>query len=312
MQTYTLSAPAKINLDLEIIGIREDGYHELVMILQTVSLHDRLTLRPNGLEGFRLKCQHPEVPTDSSNIAYRAAELMAKEFPQHFANFGGVDIDIEKHIPVAAGLAGGSSNGAAVLVGLDLIWNLGLTKSQLRDLGARLGSDVPFCIEGGTVIATGRGEKLDPLTSIVSIPVILAKYDNLSVSTAWAYQTYRQKFGDTYKNLTGPGKAHSVHCGPLVNAIFEKDVVRIGQLLHNDLERVVLPEYPQVAELLSRLKDAGGNASMMSGSGPTVFTLCESQEQARDILEKVQNEIQDPHLQFWLTELSNQGITIVN
>ncbi|MBR8829739.1 MAG: 4-diphosphocytidyl-2-C-methyl-D-erythritol kinase [Chroococcopsis gigantea SAG 12.99] len=312
MQTYTLSAPAKINLDLEIIGDRPDGYHELVMILQSVALSDRLTLRPNGLEGFRLSCAHREVPTDDTNIAYRAAELMAAQFPQHFANFGGVDIDIEKNIPVAAGLAGGSSNGAAVLVGLDLIWNLGLTKSQLRDLGARLGSDVPFCIEGGTVIATGRGERLAPITPMESVPVILAKYDNLAVSTAWAYQTYRQRFGDTYKNFAETGKPKSAHSVPLVNAIFEKDLARIAGLLHNDLEKVVLPEYPRVANLLSGLKRAGGTASMMSGSGPTVFTLCESEEQARTIIEEVRNQIQDPHLQFWLTHLSNQGITIVN
>ncbi len=121
MHSYTLLAPAKINLYLEIVGDRPDGFHELVMVMQTVALCDRITLRPNGLQEFRLFCSHPLVPQDSSNLAHRAATLMAKEFPRLFANYGGIDITIEKHIPVAAGLAGGSTNAAAVLVGIDLI-----------------------------------------------------------------------------------------------------------------------------------------------------------------------------------------------
>jgi len=138
MHSYTLLAPAKINLYLEIVGDRPDGFHELVMVMQTVALCDRITLRPNGLQEFRLFCSHPLVPQDSSNLAHRAATLMAKEFPRLFANYGGIDITIEKHIPVAAGLAGGSTNAAAVLVGIDLIWELGLTRPELETL-AKIG-----------------------------------------------------------------------------------------------------------------------------------------------------------------------------
>ena len=197
MHSYTLIAPAKINLYLEIIGDRPDGYHELVMLLQSIDLADRLKMRPNGTQAIRLHCNHPQVPLDESNLAYRAAQLMKKQFPQAFANWGGVDITIEKHIPVAAGLAGGSTDAAAVLVGLDLIWELGLTQPELQTLAAQLGSDVPFCIAGGTAIATGRGEQLDAIDDLTNLWVVMAKYHSLSVSTAWAYQTYKQRFGDS-------------------------------------------------------------------------------------------------------------------
>ncbi|MFO5472526.1 MAG: 4-(cytidine 5'-diphospho)-2-C-methyl-D-erythritol kinase, partial [Dolichospermum sp.] len=189
MRSYSLIAPAKINLYLEIIGSRADGYHELAMILQSIDLSDQIDIHTASTENIRIYCNHPQVPTDQTNLVYKAADLMAKEFPQAFSNFGGVDITIKKNIPVAAGLAGGSSNAAAVLVGIDLLWDLGLTQSELEELGANLGSDVPFCIGGGTAIATGRGEKLSPLQSLDNLHIVLAKYRSLEVSTPWAYKT---------------------------------------------------------------------------------------------------------------------------
>ena len=197
MRSYTLIAPAKINLYLEIIGDRPDGYHELVMVLQSIDLADRLELHPNGTDEVRLQCHHPEVPLNQSNLAYKAAQLMRQEFPKVASNYGGVDITIDKRIPVAAGLAGGSADAAAVLVGLDLMWDLGLTQPELQTLAAKLGSDVPFCLSGGTAIATGRGEQLDPLKDLDNLWIVLAKYQNLTVSTAWAYQAYRNQFGDS-------------------------------------------------------------------------------------------------------------------
>jgi 4-diphosphocytidyl-2-C-methyl-D-erythritol kinase len=131
MHSYTLIAPAKINLYLEILGDRPDGYHELAMILQSIELADRLELRANGTDKIRLHCSHPQVPLDQSNLAYKAAQLMQEKFPQTAANYGGMDITIEKNTPVAAGLAGGSSNAAAVLVGINLMWELGLTQPEL-------------------------------------------------------------------------------------------------------------------------------------------------------------------------------------
>lgn len=312
MHSINLIAPAKINLHLEIIGDRPDGYHELIMILQSIDLADRLELHPNGVQKFRLFCHHSQVPSDESNLAYRAAKLMQQEFPRAFANYGGVDITLDKRIPVAAGLAGGSTDGAAVLVGLDLIWNLGLTQPELQILAAQLGSDVPFCISGGTALATGRGEQLDPVNDLDNLWVVLAKYQSLEVSTPWAYKTYRQQFKQSYISDTQgrQTRTHQIHSGPLVGAILQKDGNRIGKLLHNDLEKVVLPEYPQVAHLREIMQQGGGLGTMMSGSGPTVFTLCESKEQAQGLKEQLRTAISEPDLGIWVAKLTNTGIQI--
>jgi len=207
MDSCSLIAPAKINLYLEIIGDRSDGFHELVMILQSVELADRIDIQPSNTEEIYIYCDHPQVPADKTNLAYRAAELMCQTFPDVYANYGGVAIKIEKNIPVAAGLAGGSGNAAAVLVGINLIWKLGLTRPELQELAAKLGSDIPFCVSGGTAIATGRGEKLAVLKNLTETWVILAKYDNISVSTPWAYKTYRQQYKDSY--IRDPAKVES-------------------------------------------------------------------------------------------------------
>ncbi len=310
MHAYSLIAPAKINLYLEIIGEAGDGYHQLVMIMQSIDLADTIKIRANGTDKIRIYCDHPEVPLDETNLAYRAAALMQQEFPSPAANYGGIDITIEKNIPVAAGLAGGSSNAAAVLVGIDLIWDLGLTQPELQELGAKIGSDVPFCISGGTAIATGRGEQLEPLQDLDHLWVVLAKYNHISVSTAWAYATYRQNFGQSYVSDTEEvnSRTHQVHSGNLVRAIVSKDGTKIGNLLYNDLEKVVLPEFPQVAELIATFKAEGGNGTLMSGSGPTVFCLCESQTQAEIIKTKVRQQISDPNLDFWMTKMCPHGV----
>ncbi len=310
MNSYTLIAPAKINLYLKILGDRPDNFHELVMIMQTVNLVDKIHLNANGIEDFRLFCSHPEVPVDRTNLADKAAQLMRSTFPKAFANYGGMDISIEKNIPVAAGLAGGSSNAAAVLVGINLIWELGLTQTQLQALAAKLGSDIPFSISGGTAIATGRGEILDPLPNLDRLWVVLAKYNNLGVSTVWAYNTYRQQFGHTYIPATSgfPPATSPHYAGALIEAIASKNGREIAKLMHNDLEKVVLPEYPVVTELRSTFAAAGVLGTMMSGSGPTVFALCESEEQAREVEDKVAKELNDPHLDLWVTSLSSHGI----
>lgn len=312
MHSYTLIAPAKINLYLEIVGDRPDGYHELITIFQSVALSDFIELRPNGTEQIRLYCDNPEVPLDSSNLAYRAAALMKEEFPKIFANYGGVDISIDKQIPVAAGLAGGSTDGAAVLVGMNLMWQLGLTVPELQTLAARLGSDMPFCISGGTAIATGRGEKLDPIIDLDDLWVVLAKYRSLSVSTAWAYKTYKEQFGSSYIfDKEGViSRSAQVHSGSLVKAILHKESVNIGKLIHNDLEKVILPAFGQVARLREAFQQVECLGAMMSGSGPTVFALCESKEQAEMVTVKVREMIPAPDLAFWITRLSSAGIQI--
>ncbi|KGF72566.1 4-diphosphocytidyl-2C-methyl-D-erythritol kinase [Neosynechococcus sphagnicola sy1] len=312
MHPYSLLAAAKINLYLEILGDRPDGYHELIMVMQSVALTDQIDLHPNGTQLFRIHCDHPQVPTDQSNLAYRAAQLMATELPQAFAQFGGVDITIHKQIPVGAGLAGGSANAAAVLVGLDLLWNLGLTRSELQALGAHLGSDVPFCIAGGTLLATGRGEALAPLPD-VHLWVVLGKYRSLSVSTAWAYQTYRQQFQSSYVwDLSSlETRRQRVHSGTMINAIAHGDNPQIAQLLHNDLERVVLPAHPSVLQLRKVFQEAGALGTMMSGSGPTVFALATSQTQAQQIQQQVQSVLPDPDLQLWVAPTTSTGIQLL-
>lgn len=313
MHSYTLIAPAKINLYLEIIGNRPDGYHELAMILQSIGLADQIGVHSISTDSIRVHCNHPQVPTDNTNLAYRAAELMTTQFPEAFSKYGGVEITINKQIPVAAGLAGGSTNAAAVLVGIDLLWKLGLTQSELEELGAKLGSDVPFCVAGGTAIATGRGEQLSPLPSLDTIYILLAKYRSLEVSTAWAYQTYRQQFGNSYIRDTDnlAARASAVHSGEIVKAIFDKDLRQIAQKLHNDLERVVLPAYPQVLQLQEVIANQEGIlGTMMSGSGPTVFALLESQQQAEQLKLQVREAIPDEDLELFVTRTITHGIQI--
>jgi len=313
MRAYSLLAPAKINLYLEILGDRPDGFHELVMVLQSVDLADQIDLRLNGSQTIYIECNHPEVPNDSTNLAYRAADLMYKQFPEYASRFGGIDILIQKHIPVGAGLAGGSSNAAAVLVGLDLLWGLGLTQDELEELGAMLGSDVPFCIAGGTVLATGRGEQLDTLPSLDHLYVVLAKYKSLAVSTPWAYKTYRKNFGGTYlKDSTDlERRRQQVHSGPMLNAIAQRNGNQIGQRLHNDLEKVVLPELPAVQHLRDTFQQLNPLGTMMSGSGPTVFALVESQDAAEEMRERIKATIANPDLDLWVTRFRKGGIQVV-
>lgn len=314
MRSYTLIAPAKINLHLEIIGDRPDGYHELVMILQSIDLADEIHIEASDNQAISVRCPHPEVPLDKSNIAYKAAELMAAEFPDVFARYGGVKITINKRIPVAAGLAGGSTNAAAVLVGIDLLWKLGLTQSELEELGAQLGSDVPFCVAGGTAIATGRGEQLSVLPSLDNIYIVLGKYRSLAVSTPWAYKTYRQQFGDSYLKDTGSlsARAAAIHSGPIVKAILNKDATEIAQKLHNDLERVVLPAYPQVLQLRQTFASAGVLGTMMSGSGPSIFAICESQQQAEKVKLQVRETLADEDLELFVARMTSHGIQVAS
>ncbi|BAW97495.1 4-diphosphocytidyl-2C-methyl-D-erythritol kinase [[Synechococcus] sp. NIES-970] len=311
MSAYLLTAPAKINLYLEILGDRPDGFHELVMVMQTIDLCDRIEVRQNRSGEINLYCQHPEVPLTENNIAYRAAQLMMGQFADIYGEIaGGVDITIEKNIPVAAGLAGGSTDGAAVLVGLNLLWDLGLTQPELQELAAALGSDVPFCIGGGTAIATGRGEILDPITDLDGIPIVLAKYRNIAVSTPWAYQTYREQFGNGYiRDAAGwQTRMKQLHSGGLIQAIQKQDRQAIAKELYNDLEKVVLPAFPKVQQLRDCFVNHGAIGTMMSGSGPSVFAICESRDQAEALKHQVAQELNDADLELWVTQIASPDI----
>ncbi len=308
----TLFSHAKINLYLEIIGSRPDGFHELVMIMQSVDLADRITLKPLSTPNTRLICDHPLVPTDHTNLAYKAVTLLQKRFPHRTNRYGGVEITLDKKIPVGAGLAGGSSNAAATLFGLNVLWQLGLTRIELQELGAELGSDVPFCLVGGCAIATGRGEEIDLLNDMPKLSAVLAKYTGLSVSTPWAYKTYRQQFEHTYLPLKDTANLEErqsrVHSGSMVAALSAHDLTAIGAHLRNDLEKAVLPAHAKVRQLRATMADQGGLGTMMSGSGPTVFTLAKTPEQAQSIAQAVREQISDPDLQLHVVRFTTKGI----
>jgi 4-diphosphocytidyl-2-C-methyl-D-erythritol kinase len=305
MTVYQLLAPAKINLHLEILGLRPDNFHELAMVMQSVELADLVEVKDAVDDQIILHCDVPEVPQDETNLAYRAAVLIR----QHCGRSEGVEITLHKRIPMAAGLAGGSGNAAAVLVGLNLLWDLKLTVAQLQSIGAELGSDVPFCISGGTAIATGRGEEITNISSLQQGAVVLGKYRSLSVSTPWAYGAYRQQFGDSY--AVGDqlvAKSQGIHQIKLIQAIEHQDITTIGQLLYNDLEKVVLPEYPLVAQLREAFDKTDNLGVMMSGSGPTVFALAKDLEGAESISQAVRNQISDQDLELFVTSVSSQGV----
>ncbi len=299
MSRCTLAAAAKINLYLRILGTRGDGYHEVAMVLQSVNLRDGIHLATQPRKEFILTCDHPQVPTDTTNLAMRAAHLLAEQFP-HQAT--GLTIHIEKRIPVAAGLAGGSSNGAAVLVGLNHLWGLGLTLAELQDYAAQLGSDMPFCVQGGTALGTGRGEILEPLPPLTGGAVVLAKFANLSISTPWAYRTYGEKFSHTFALASGQESDH------FVQILAGHSLREIATHLHNDFEKVVLPTYPQIQKLKESLLNTGALGSLLSGSGPTVFALYADLTQANQAVSEL--KINYPEVDFWVAEFCPWGVQI--
>lgn len=310
MHAYTLKAPAKINLLLEIIGDRPDGFHELVMVLQSINLADIIELQPLGSDRIQLQCNHPQVPCDETNLAHRAVRLMQKQFPGK----GGVAITIDKKIPIGAGLAGGSADAAAVLVGLDLMWNLGLTQTELQTYAAMLGSDIPFCISGGTALALGRGEELTPLPDLDQLYAVLAKYRSLSVATPWAYKAYRQQFSESYARDPDAleRRRREGHSVELLRAITHRTPLQVPQYLHNDLEKVVLPQHPQVQKIRDLCQEFGALGTMMSGSGPTVFGLTETRSQAETIAVQLQTAIPDPDLEILVTKFCSSGVQLLS
>ena len=276
----TLSANAKINLTLDILGTREDGYHEVAMIMQEISLHYTLSMGKIN-QGISLTIviegQQGTLPADESNLCWKAAALVQKEYNLQ----EGVEIHLTKRIPMAAGLAGGSADAAAVLKGMNHLFRLGMTEARLCELGARLGSDIPFCIMGGTMLATGRGEILTRLPSFPRLSVVLAK-PPVGVSTAWAYKTYDAGYD-------GPHPDNEA----MLEAIHGGDAHKAAGLLCNVLEGVTETEHPVIADYKRLMMEHGAMASMMSGSGPTVFGLVREKQQAwhlADTLKKYDGE----------------------
>lgn len=256
-----VKAPAKINLTLDVLYKRPDNYHEIEMIMTTVDLADRIGLKATE-SGIHIESADRFVPNDSRNLAYQAAKLLKDTF--HIKS--GVIISLEKQIPVAAGLAGGSSDAAATLKGLNQLWQLNLSLDELAELGAKIGSDVSFCVYGGTALAKGRGEIIQELPAPPNCWVILAK-PTIGVSTADVYGAF------------DPSKADHPNTGQMIEALKAGDYQSMCDHLGNALESVTLEMHPEVAQIKEQMKKFGADAVLMSGSGPTVFGLV--QQEAR-------------------------------
>lgn len=250
-------APAKINLSLDVLHKRSDGYHEVEMVMTMVDLADRIEMQELSRDTIIISSQAGYIPLDEKNLAFQAARLIKDRYDVK----QGVYIHLDKQIPVAAGLAGGSSDAAATLRGLNRLWNLNIPMEDLQVLGAELGSDVPFCVTGGTAVARGRGEKLEPIVSPPQCWVVLAK-PPINVSTS-----------EIYGKLNAREIRHHPSTEGVLNAIREKRFDQLCGSLGNVLEEVTLDLYPEVRHLKQCMQRLGADGVLMSGSGPTVFGL---------------------------------------
>lgn len=265
MDKLELKALGKINLGLDILGRRENGYHDVKMVMQTVYLYDRVILEKKKKQGIEISANLNFLPVNENNIAYKAADLLMKEFDIR----EGIHIELEKHIPVAAGMAGGSSNAAAVLFGMNRMFSLGLSEEDLKERGVTLGADVPYCIMRGTVLAEGIGEILTPLSHMPKCHILIAK-PPLSASTKVVYEKF-----DALENVEHPD------IDGIITGLDAQDVGKIASSMGNVLEQVMLTEYPILKEMKKTMVEAGALNAMMSGSGPTVFGIFEERKKAK-------------------------------
>ena len=272
MKEIEIDAYAKVNLSLDVLYRREDGYHEINTIMQQINLKDTLVIS-DLKEGIVIECSHPEVPLDSSNLVYKAWMGLKEKFSIH----KGAHIVINKNIPVAAGLAGGSTDAAATLKGLNELWGLNLTEEELMDIGVTIGADVPFCIMGGTALAQGIGEKLTRLSSF-SRKLVLVANPGIPVSSA-----------HVYKNLRLERLSERPDTDRLIRSIEEDDLSFLAQNMVNVLEQVTLEEYSIIKDIKEQMKRLGALGSLMSGSGSTVFGIFDNME----TLERCKNEMEN-------------------
>lgn len=265
MDEISLKALAKINLGLDVLGKREDGYHEVRMVMQTIHLYDRVEIKKTRSPHIHVETNLYYLPVNEDNLVYRAAKLMKDEFQIK----EGVRIVLQKFIPVTAGLAGGSSDAAAVLVGMNRIFNLGLKQNKLMELGLKIGADVPFCIMRGTALAEGIGEKLTALPPMPKCPVLIAK-PAISVSTKAVYEGLKLYDGMEHPDIDG-----------VMEGIQQKDLKGVASHMGNILETVTIPMYPVIEDIKKLMLENGALNAMMSGSGPTVFGLFPNEKEIR-------------------------------
>jgi len=302
----TIKSPAKINLHLEVIGKREDGFHELAMIMQNIDLSDFLELEINNEGLIKLETDCNELSISSDNLIVKSANLLRKKLNTEY----GANIFLKKNIPIGAGLAGGSSNAAATLIGLNKLWNLNLDKKTLCSLSSMLGSDIPFFINGGIQLCFGRGEILEKLDSNFEYGVLLLKNPNISVSTADTYKKYSSSFCDQY--LTSKEIIEKRRKNLRDNGLKGLNFDNKHMNIKNDLQLVVEKENKSVKQalfLLSNLKNC--LTYSMSGSGPTCFALFKDLETARKELNENSNLFKDKGYDSWVCSLLNKGITFI-
>lgn len=274
MNSITLKSRAKINLSIDVLGKRQDGYHLVEMIMQTIDLYDLIEINEKDNDQITIKSTSDEIPLDCNNLVYKAANLIKKTFNIN----KGVEIHIKKNIPVAAGMAGGSSNAAAVLVGLNKLWNLNLSNQQLEKIGLKLGADVPFCINGGAVLASGIGEELTPIKGLTKDVCILVCKPDLFVSTKEVYECIDSKDIDKRPNNKF-----------LIECLKNEDTRQLAENMFNVLEGVTMDKHPVIQQIKDIMTNNRALGAMMSGSGPTVFGLYENREdvvKCKAILEK--------------------------
>ena len=267
----SFKTPAKINLGLYILNKRPDGYHELETLLQMVSLFDEIDLETAPTE-VKLSCSTPGIPTDASNLVLRAVAVLKEAFPQKSS---GVRIHLKKHIPAGAGLGGGSGNAAGVLMALNRLWDLRLTRDQLAPLAAKLGSDVPFFLGGPCALGRGRGEVIEPLEPSEKFSVVLV-YPGFPIPTEEVYRELKIK-------LTNPGNNISI----LKKFLSDSEIVALGNRLHNDLEVVVERRFPEIETIKGELLAHGAKGALVSGSGSTVFGIFDNPEHAHNACSKM-------------------------
>ena len=266
-----LQAFAKINLGLDVLGKREDGYHEVRMIMQTIRMYDQLDMRKSVEPGIHLTTNKKYIPVDENNLVWRAAKLMMDTC----GIMEGVSIHLHKVIPVAAGMAGGSSDAAATLVGMNRLFHCGLSKEKLMERGVQIGADVPYCVLRGTALAEGIGEKLTVLPPMPDCWILIGK-PGISVSTKYVYTTLDLNTDTVHPDIDGMKKA-----------LEDRNLYGITERMGNVLQDVTIPAYPEVERIKEQMKALGAVNAMMSGSGPTVFGIFDNEEKAQEACQKL-------------------------
>jgi len=275
MKEIEIDSYSKINLTLNILAKRQDGYHDIETIMQSINLTDKIYIKEEK-EGIKIKCNHPMVPVDYQSLTYRSAKMILNRC----GITKGVKIEIDKKIPLASGMAGGSSNSASILVGINKLFTLNLSNKDLREIGEELGMDVPFCIQNGTALAYHKGEKVTPLPLINPPLWIIIINPGFEIPTKWAYNNLDFEQIKKEKNNT---KA-------MLKALKERELHGIAKNLFNSFEGLIIKKYPEIEKIKDRIIREGALGALMSGSGPTVFGIAPDKEQALKIYEKLKSE----------------------